>query len=99
MRKHGFAEKLHQKEKWSPDEFGTFCASHNHADLHIFDRLISFDFSKEGNREDFVKIGKAPVRLPRIIHGGECFLPRALFILAEGPIWQACTNSRGVYCT
>ncbi|SRR5260221_1666981 len=28
MGKSGFAEKLHQKEKCSSDEFGTFCASH-----------------------------------------------------------------------
>jgi hypothetical protein len=46
-----------------------------------------------------VKIGKAQVRLPRIIHGRECFLQRALFILAEGTIWQACTNRGGVYST
>jgi hypothetical protein len=26
-----------------------------------------------GNREDFVKFGKALVRFPRIICGGECF--------------------------
>ncbi len=32
-----------------------------------------------GNREDFVRIVKAQVRLPRIIHGGECFLQQALF--------------------
>jgi len=33
-----------------------------------------------GNREDFVKIVKAQVRLRSIIHGGECFLQQALFI-------------------
>ena len=32
-----------------------------------------------GNREDFVKIGKAQVRLSSIIHGRECFLQWALF--------------------
>jgi hypothetical protein len=39
-----------------------------------------------GNREDFVKIVEAQVRLPRIIPGGECFLQQAHFIEAEGPI-------------
>jgi hypothetical protein len=32
-----------------------------------------------GNREDFVNIIKAQVRLPRIIYGGECFLHQAFF--------------------
>lgn len=48
---------------FTPDEFGAFSASHNRADLDIFDRPISFDFSKEGNCEDFVKIGEASVRV------------------------------------
>lgn len=46
-----------------------------------------------------MKFGKALVRLACIIHGGECFLQRVLFILVEGPIWQACTNTGGVCCT
>ena len=29
--------------------------------------LMEQGIFKEGNREDFVKIGKAPVRLPRIL--------------------------------
>jgi hypothetical protein len=37
-----------------------------------------------GNREDFVKIVKAQVRLPRIIHGEECLLQQALSIEAGG---------------
>jgi hypothetical protein len=36
-----------------------------------------FGFSKEGSCEGFVKIGKAPVRLTRIIPGREGFLETA----------------------
>jgi hypothetical protein len=36
-----------------------------------------FGFSKEGSCEGFVKIGKAPVRLTRIIPGREGFLEAA----------------------
>ena len=36
-----------------------------------------FGFSKEGRCEGFVKIGKAPVRLTRIIPGREGFLEAA----------------------
>ena len=39
-----------------------------------------------GNREDFVKIVNAQVRLPRIIHGEECMLRQALYIEAGGPV-------------
>jgi hypothetical protein len=39
-----------------------------------------------GNREDFVKIVRAQVRLPRIIHGEECLLQPALYIEAGGPV-------------
>ncbi len=39
-----------------------------------------------GNREDFVKIVKAQVRLPRIIHGEECLLQQALYIEAGWPV-------------
>ncbi len=46
-----------------------------------------------------MKFGKALVRLACIIQGGERFLQMVLFILVEGPIWQACTNTGGVYCT
>ena len=49
-----------------------------------FMRQMAKDFREvmhiAGNREDFVKIVKAQVRLPSIIHGGECFLQQALFI-------------------
>ena len=37
---------LTYSRKWSPDGFGTFCASHNYADLTIFECLTSSEFLK-----------------------------------------------------
>jgi hypothetical protein len=54
--------------------FGAFRASHDLARLGIFNQPGRLRHFKESNREDFVKLGKTLVRVPRIIQGGECFL-------------------------
>ncbi len=56
-------------------------------------------FARECTLQAIVKIVEAQVRLPRIIHGGECFLNQSHFIEAEGPIYQAGASRGGVYST
>jgi hypothetical protein len=57
--------------------------------------LIEQDVFKEGNREDFVKIGEALVRLSGIIHGRECFLQRALVDLSRRTDLASLYKQRG----
>ena len=56
---------------------------------------IALTLFLEGNREDFVKIGMAQVRLSSIIHGRECFLQQALFDLSRRTDLASLYKQRG----